>query len=190
MRSVISAILCMLAGMIPIALLRAAIMLPKRRRISTTVRHEAGLIIFAAYLLGLASQTVIPLTAFSNEAGSGINLIPGKVFYNTYIQFFYEGRANEFLLNVVGNILAFIPIGFCVLLLWQGGGWRRSLLAGFFGSLFIEICQLWLPRETDIDDIWLNVLGAYLGYLIYRRFSQIKPATAAKYKVQRKKAPL
>ena len=34
-------------------------------------------------------------------------------------------------------------------------------------SLCIELLQLPQARGTDIDDLWLNMLGALIGYLIY-----------------------
>ena len=39
----------------------------------------------------------------------------------------------------------------------------------------MNFCQLPLDRGTDIDDLWLNTLGAALGYLVFllcRRIDQ------------------
>ncbi len=172
----------MVIALLPIFLfrvLRVAYM--KRKGRETTVLHEAGVIIFTAFLGALASQTIIPFAAFSNPQG-GMNLIPGKVFYNTYCQIFIEGRINEFLINFIGNIIIFTPIGFYIPLLWRGVSLKKTLLVGFFSSLFIEICQIWLPRETDVDDLWLNTLGALLGYLIYKILAGRFPKAEVKFK--------
>ena len=34
-------------------------------------------------------------------------------------------------------------------------------------SLCIELLQLPQARGTDIDDLWLNVIGAFIGYWVY-----------------------
>ena len=34
-------------------------------------------------------------------------------------------------------------------------------------SLCIELLQLPQARGTDIDDLWLNVIGAFIGYWAY-----------------------
>ncbi len=69
----------------------------------------------------------------------------------------------------------FIPLGLLPPLLWNRmEPFWKPLLLGFSVSLCIELTQLLLPRGTDIDDIWLNTLGAALGYGIFsllRRFS-------------------
>jgi glycopeptide antibiotics resistance protein len=52
---------------------------------------------------------------------------------------------------------------------------RRVLLAGLALSLGIELAQLGISllvgtwyRMSDVDDVLLNVLGVYLGWLSYR----------------------
>ncbi len=41
-------------------------------------------------------------------------------------------------------------------------------------SLFIEICQFPQARGTDIDDLWINTLGAIIGYAMYCLFAKTK----------------
>lgn len=71
----------------------------------------------------------------------------------------------------------FAPLGFLVPLLWKKFRrfWKVALL-GAGVSLSIETLQLLLPRGTDVDDVWLNTLGAMLGYLVWlivRRVAKI-----------------
>ncbi len=35
-------------------------------------------------------------------------------------------------------------------------------------SIFIEIVQLFIGRSMDIDDVLLNLLGAFIGNMIWR----------------------
>lgn len=72
-------------------------------------------------------------------------------------------------LNIIGNVLAFIPFG--IFLPWLSNG-RINVLAtssyGFALSLTIETVQLLCKVGCfDVDDLVLNVLGALCGYVIY-----------------------
>lgn len=84
------------------------------------------------------------------------------------------------LIQVGGNVLAFVPIGasLAVLLRRRGAGATllRALAASALLSLSIEIVQLALPtRATDIDDLILNTLGAFLGALVALAWLRRRP---------------
>ena len=51
----------------------------------------------------------------------------------------------------------------------------KALLLGCGISVFIELTQLLLPPGTDIDDVWLNTLGAAAGYGIFALVRWIFP---------------
>ena len=74
-----------------------------------------------------------------------------------------------FMLNIVGNILAFVPLGLCVPLLVAG--YRKFLLVFFYGILFtvcVETVQLLLKVGSfDVDDMILNTTGVVIGYICY-----------------------
>ena len=70
------------------------------------------------------------------------------------------------------NIALFLPLGFFLPLLWPE--WNRPIPVLLFGaafSLLIEASQLLNLRNTDVDDILLNTLGAVIGLLLYRAFA-------------------
>ncbi|HNZ16298.1 MAG TPA: VanZ family protein, partial [Anaerolineaceae bacterium] len=57
-------------------------------------------------------------------------------------------------------------------------GWL-SFTLGLTISLTIEILQLgFLIRVFDVDDLILNSIGAWLGFLVFLVLSQIKPLKA------------
>lgn len=51
---------------------------------------------------------------------------------------------------------------------------------GFFMSLTIEICQLFCFRATDVDDLIMNTLGAFLGYLCWKLLKLVFPKAGEK----------
>lgn len=82
---------------------------------------------------------------------------------------FLTDRYSGWLINVLGNILMFVPVG----IIWPvcfkklNTYWKVVLAGGGF-SLFIELTQLcFFDRSTDIDDLILNTAGAAIGAAIY-----------------------
>ena len=74
-------------------------------------------------------------------------------------------------INLGGNIIMFIPLGFLLPKVFRKlSSLPRILLitAGIITA--VELIQLFtLVGSCDIDDLILNVLGAALGYLIHNR---------------------
>ena len=80
-------------------------------------------------------------------------------------------------INILGNVLIFIPIGFLVSVLTPNRhkGWLAFLI-GLAISLTIELIQLsFIIRVFDVDDLILNSSGAWLGFIAYLLVCQVKP---------------
>jgi glycopeptide antibiotics resistance protein len=78
--------------------------------------------------------------------------------------------ALTFLIQVGGNILLLLPLGLVSGCLKKGWLWVALV------SLLIEVSQLLLSlqlgfvyRTFDVDDLWMNSLGGFLGYLVARK---------------------
>lgn len=148
----------------------------RRHGMESTTAHEVGTVLFFLFIVGLASQTVIPPLTFEGgriravpwEGAGDVNLELGRVFRVTRWEVTVNGNRAYRLINSVGNIGMFVPIGFGTALLWRRGTLAKSALVGLGASLSIELLQLPLARATDVDDLWLNTLGAVLGWLLYR----------------------
>lgn len=146
----------------------------KTKSSKPNIYHEIGLLLFVLFLVGLASQTIIPKIEFGvngiHIVQNGIhqtNLIPLKVIRETYIEVWQNKHFSYFLINFLGNIVMFVPIGFLTPLLFKVSH-KKVILIGFCSSFFIEFCQLFLTRGTDIDDLILNTLGTWLGLCLYK----------------------
>ncbi len=78
-------------------------------------------------------------------------------------------------LNIIGNVVGFMPFGFFLPLL--SAKERRLLmvlLLTFELSLTVEVIQLFTGVGSfDVDDLMLNTLGGVLGYGCYHLFSNL-----------------
>lgn len=74
-------------------------------------------------------------------------------------------------INLIGNIGAFVPLGFFLAYFVPRLRQVGALLAVTAGiALCAELLQLWTNVGIfDIDDVILNAFGCYLGYLVHRR---------------------
>lgn len=185
--------------MIPAALLGLGAYLavwPLRRRrlqgkgLATTPWHETAMALFFMFLAGLLWLTVLPELrwesgelAWKRGGMNGFNLRPFVIFKQSRI-LARQGNGTYFLINFWGNIAMFLPIGFFPALLWRGDRWWRALLGGAGLSMAIELCQLPMARGTDIDDLWLNTLGALLGYGLARLAQRLWPTLTQRCNVQ------
>lgn len=87
------------------------------------------------------------------------------------------------LFNLAGNIVMFVPFGFFAALLWRGYTWKRALLTGFCITGAVECWQLCVGRAFDIDDIILNTLGVFCGYLLWKLLKKFAPRFARRFQV-------
>lgn len=145
----------------------------KKRNIKTTVTHEIGMVVFCLSTVGLASQAIFPQAPLVFPFQGGYNFIPFRVIYDSIEKGILYSDWDFLFVNIIGNIAVFMPMGFFVPLLFRNITLKKTLLIGFLGSLCIEICQIPQKRVTDIDDLWLNTLGAFAGYLVYILFRKI-----------------
>lgn len=106
---------------------------------------------------------IVVLTLLSRESGSADKLIDLELFSTLKI----NRRNNAY---AVENILLFLPFGFF-------GNWNEQktvnvFVTAFWGGIFsltIETLQLVTARGFfQLDDILTNILGAFLGALMYR----------------------
>lgn len=79
---------------------------------------------------------------------------------------------SAFLLNIVGNVAAFVPFGILRPLIGQRRhNFYRTMFQGFLFSLCIEISQLVSHVGSfDVDDIILNTAGILVGYILFLIF--------------------
>lgn len=81
-------------------------------------------------------------------------------------------------INIIGNIIALVPLGFMVPFVYSKIDWKKILLLATIVSLSIEITQVILHIGIfDIDDVLLNALGVIIGFWKFNLFSKFSVPT-------------
>jgi glycopeptide antibiotics resistance protein len=111
---------------------------------------------------------------------------PGQVVDNNFvlfrtIQIYLANLESPFWVGqLIGNLLLLLPVGLLgPIALPALNGWARVLVVAVVLSVAIELAQLQIPnRSADVDDMLVNVVGALIGYALFRllRLGSIRPA--------------
>lgn len=114
--------------------------------------------------LAVSITLILWLTLFSRLGSDSRHFYPPFWSYKAILR--GSGKA---LLEDIGNIVLFIPIGVAIALFFRFSV-KQSLLIGFTISLFIESCQwfFWLG-SFEIDDLIHNSIGAGIGAALVTR---------------------
>ena len=110
--------------------------------------------LFTLYLCEMFNVVGIPAVQYIRWEPT-VNLIP-----------FGDEKNLRYFFQVSMNAVMFLSFGFLLPLLWKTcRSWKVTTLAGLLTSALIETIQLFCFRLTDVDDLVMNTLGAFLGYL-------------------------
>lgn len=142
-------------------------------------KHRWGKLLFLAYclwmlwlLFGQRLSFVHP-ESFGEYLGQSVNLKPFRTIGNYwYVVFRTSDRAllSHIIVNLAGNVIMFIPLGFFLPLNWF---WFRKLLKLLVATTGIIICIEFLQMATmlgslDVDDLILNLIGCLMGFLLWK----------------------
>ena len=128
----------------------------------------------APWLLFLAYCIWMLWLLFDRELSEpSINLEPLRtirLFIRVLLYDSSEYNIRLAIVNLFGNIILFVPLGYFLPRLWAGlQKWWRTWLVTLLVMTAVEIIQLFTLRGTcDVDDLILNLLGAAIGYGIFR----------------------
>ncbi|OLP64232.1 hypothetical protein BACPU_27120 [Bacillus pumilus] len=143
------------------------------------LRTELGLACLFFYTNILLYLTVFPNRFSAARDQVSVNLIPFHSIYQN-LHAYHHGYPNLVFLNLAGNILLFVPLGFFLCHHFRTLRWQKSIFAGFILSTVIEVFQ-WIfsqsgiiTRSSDIDDMILNTLGTAIGCIVYQVYRRRK----------------
>lgn len=101
-----------------------------------------------------------------------VNLRPFESIWQVYIKGFVNGYVNTYytLLNLIGNVCALMPLALFLPYFWRAQRrWYIFLPTMMVSVACIEGLQfLFMVGSCDVDDLILNVGGAFLTYTLLR----------------------
>ena len=119
--------------------------------------------------------------SYLDTIGENINTRPFSTI-GRYINAIKNGRlVSVALVNLIGNIVIFIPLGMLLPSLWKILDTPvRSIISCGGLILMVEITQLFTLRGSyDVDDIILNLAGCIIGYIIHRSISVSRTSSSS-----------
>lgn len=144
---------------------------------NTTRNQKLGWVLFIAYL-----ALLVYFMFFAESFGRNPDL--REYSYNLElfkeIKRFYKYRKQlgmeAFLLNIVGNVVGFMPCGFFLpIISRRSKKWYNTFLFSFCLSLCIETTQLiFRVGSFDVDDLFLNTLGGVFGFVSHWTVQKIR----------------
>ena len=136
------------------------------RKEKVQLRHSHFYILLLLYTIALF---ILLFFRPANQTYQSLNLVP----FST-IAFYLSGKVNGLIsfYNLAANIGLFIPFGL-FLKVKKCTPFQLFYIPILFVSL-IELLQYFTRRGSlDIDDLILNVLGFFIGYLVYPLFNRV-----------------
>ena len=159
----------------------------KRSNLKFSTKRVIWNTLFAIYILVVMSITIFPIiinTQRTIDVSATINLVPFKETINSFNSlldsFSTLFAIKLFLVNVLGNILLFTPLGFLLPIVNPNiNNIKPIFKISLIATISIELIQFITSlsggfRVTDIDDVILNILGGLFGFLIFTLFSNVK----------------
>lgn len=154
-------------------------------------KNRAKLRILGFLLLTIYLALLAYLVFFSKEFGRQAhtdmryNIVP----FRTITNYYYYSTRKGFIINIFGNLLAFMPLGVLWPVVFKQPYDKIYVhiifLWSFTISLFIELIQvLSKVGAFDVDDLILNTLGGVIGYLLYKLLSKRYKNALRRRKVQ------
>jgi glycopeptide antibiotics resistance protein len=136
--------------------------------------REVLLLTFVVYLSGLAAVTLSPnQNRLPAQAIAGIELRPNLASLTCSSAFLPTGSSDRAFCvrNARGNIMLFFPLGILIPLVWRRLRFWKGIQIAVALSISIELVQYLSRafgsyRSPDVNDVILNVLGAFLGLVL------------------------
>ncbi len=131
--------------------------------------------LFICYLTLVASITLFPILYDEKIEYYGDYTWYNYIPFSTITSMLKYGFNVTALVQILGNICITIPYGFLIMLFINNKKWWKLLLFSLLLTFSVETLQLTIGiminnmyRTVDIDDIILNLVGCYIGFIIYK----------------------
>lgn len=114
---------------------------------------------------------------YQAQLRSNMNLIPFSTirdYWKVVNRWEFTPMFYHCVINLGGNVILFVPIGYFLPRLWPFlRNFFSFLLFGALAITLVELLQLvTLLGSLDIDDLILNLLGMVIGYIFFMIFKK------------------
>ena len=135
------------------------------------------LIVYSAILIRFVVFKAAPVIRIGHlmlkfngpHTGPG-NFTPFKTIWSLL-----NGRTNHLIamVNLLGNIVPFMPVGFLAPLVYRKMTWQKSLVLAVAVGFAMEGMEVvFRVGIFDIDDVILNAFGVMIGYWVFAMFER------------------
>lgn len=136
-----------------------------------------ALIAYSALLIRIVVFKAIPTVCLKHLKlkFNGTHTGPGNFTPFKSIWPMLSGQTNHLIamVNLVGNIVPFMPVGFLAPFIYRRMTWQKSLIVAIATGLFMETMEVvFRVGIFDVDDIILNALGVMMGYGVFAMFNR------------------
>lgn len=159
----------------------------KEKGLQSGFLREIGMLLFVMTVFSILSVTLRPPMGWGMPLSGDRavpNLVPFKMF-RVYKVFYGWGEFLYIIINFLGNMLVFLPLGLFPALLFRKTSWWRSTLVGGGISVFVECGQYFLMRQSDIDDVILNTIGSLSGFWVFLLLRRLMPNFISKFRCRK-----
>lgn len=112
------------------------------------------------------------------------NLIPYLVWCVGSGHLDYLVNSTHHIIHFLLNVSFFLPFGLLFPFIYKKATLAKTTLIGLSLSLVVEIAQIFIRgRDSDIDDLLCNVVGAVVGYMMYVLIKKMFPKFSSKCKL-------
>lgn len=147
--------------------------------------NEMIRLLLVGWLAGVVCVTLTPPALWESvwqSMISGESVAPGIWRFSfeppklTPILVYYIGEGHlewlfyskTVIIELVVNVALFVPLGLALPFVCKKASLLKTAIIGFACSFLIEFLQCFIVnRESNIDDLLCNTLGAVIGYLLY-----------------------
>lgn len=132
-----------------------------KKKGKSPIRQLSYIGIFCSFFLIIFATILFVPISFHPEEYI-LNLNPFNWLENT-------NSVQQFIVEKIPNIILFVPLGFFVPTVFKKQRkLYKTVLISFSITFSVEFIQYFIGRSTDIVDILTNLLGAIIGYTIYK----------------------
>ncbi len=141
---------------------------PQKRRSFRYAFHISSIVFLFAYA-ALLAQLFIAQRTMDLDGVRSLNLIPFKGAFAIYWPHILAGEfRHDIFIQFFGNLFIFTPLGFYLGVYGKKIPKVIAFLLPMVLSGAIEVTQyLFNLGKSDVDDFWMNVLGFWVGFLMY-----------------------